>query len=108
MRLQKLYRSEPNRKHLTWALPLGILICVVMWWFEAGLWNYGGFSRLSRPEIQAFYATAVPTCLISGIIGSIPILVANWSRTIWPRLGLAVALVAVQLASGSVFILTPR
>ena len=108
MKLQNLYRSEPNRKHLAWALPLGILVCAIMWWFEAGLWTYGGFDRLSRPEILAFYGTAVPNYLISGVIGSIPILIANWSPTLWPRLGLAAALIAVQVASGSVFILTPR
>ena len=79
-----------------------------MWWFEAGLWTYGGFDHLSRAEIQTFYGASVPNYVISGVIGSIPILVANWSRTLWPRLGLAVALIAVELASGSVFILTPR
>lgn len=108
MRLQSLYRSEPKRRHLAWALPLGILICAVMWWLEAGLWNYGGSSRLSRPEVLAFYGSAVPNYLVSGVIGSIPIMLANWSRTLWPRLGLAVALIAVQLGSGSLFILTPR
>ena len=108
MKLQNIYHSEPNRKRLAWALPLGILICAAMWWFEAGLWSFGGYYRLSGPEVQAFYATAVPNYLISGLIGSIPILVANWSRTLWPRVVIALALIAVQFVSGSVFILTPR
>jgi hypothetical protein len=41
-------------------------------------------------------------------VGSIPILLANWSRTLWPRLAVTVALVAVQLITGSIFMLAPR
>jgi hypothetical protein len=108
MRLQNLYRSPPRKSRLVWALPLGILICALMWYFEARLYAYGGFYRLSRSEIDSFYATTVPNYIASGVVGSIPILVANWSRTLWPRLAVALALVAVQLITGSIFILAPR
>ena len=108
MKLQTLYRSPPNPRHLLWALPLGILVCAVMWYFEAGLYDYGGYYRLSRPEIEYFYMVSVKNYIVSALIGSIPILVANWTRTLWPRLAVTVALVAVQLITGSIFILTPR
>jgi len=90
MKLQKLYHSPPKKRHLLWALPLGVLICAAMWWFEA------------------FYSGSIHNYIISALIGSIPILAANWSRTLWPRLAVSVALVAVQLIAGSVFILAPQ
>lgn len=108
MKLQKLYRSPPNRRHLLWSLPLGVLICAAMWWFEEGLFNYSGLSRGSRSEVEYFYFVSVHNYIISGLVGSIPILAANWSRTLWPRLAVTVALVAVQLTTGSIFILAPR
>ena len=108
MRLQKFYRSPPSRRHLLWALPLGVLICAAMWWFEVGLFNYSGLSRGSRPEIEYFYTVSVQNYIVSALVGSIPILVANWSRTLWPRLAVTAALVAVQLITGSIFILAPR
>jgi len=108
MKLQKLYRSPPNRRHLLWALPLGVLICAAMWWFEVGLFNFSGLSRGSRSEIISYYGGSFKNYLVSALIGSIPILVANWSRTLWPRLAVSVALIAVQLITGSMFILTPR
>jgi hypothetical protein len=108
MRLQKLYRSPPSRRHLLWALPLGVLICAAMWWFEEGLFNYSGLSRGSKTEIEYFYSVSVHNYIVSALVGSIPILVANWSRTLWPRLAVTVALIAVQLITGSIFILTPR
>ena len=84
MKLQKLYRSPPNRRHLLWALPLGVLICAAMWWFEVGLFNFSGLSRGSRPEIEYFYAVSLQNYIVSALVGSISILVANWSRTLWP------------------------
>ena len=51
---------------------------------------------------------SVKNYVVSALIGSVPILVANWSRTLWPRLAVTVALVAVQLITGSIFILTSR
>ena len=42
------------------------------------------------------------------MIAAIPILAANWSRTIWPRLALAVLLLIAQVVAGSLFILIPR
>jgi hypothetical protein len=72
------------------------------------MYGYGGFYRLSRSEIEYFYSLAAKNYVISALIGSIPILVANWSRTLWPRLAVTVALVAVQLITGSIYILTPR
>ncbi|MCU1583649.1 MAG: hypothetical protein JWM49_205 [Microbacteriaceae bacterium] len=108
MRLQTLYRSPPNPRHLLWALPIGILVCAAWWWFEALLWNYGGYYRLSKSEIAAFDSSSVYNYIVTALIGSIPILVANWSRTRWPRLALTVALVAVQLIAGSIFVLAPR
>ncbi|HEY8913110.1 hypothetical protein [Lacisediminihabitans sp.] len=108
MKLQKLYRSPPNSRHLLWALPLGILVCAAWWWFEAGLWNYGGYYRLSKAEIAAFDSSSVYNYIVTALIGSIPILVANWSRTLWPRLAVTLALVAVQLITGNIFVLAPR
>ena len=102
------HRSPPNPRHLLWALPLGILVCAVWWWFEAGLWHYGGFYRLSQAEIAAFDSSSVKNYIVTALIGSIPILAANWSRTLWPRLAVAAALVAVNLISGSIFVLAPR
>lgn len=102
------HRAAPNPRHLLWALPLGILVCAAWWWFEAGLWNYGGFYRLSQAEIDAFDSSSVKNYIVSALFGSIPILVANWSRSLWPRLALTVALVAVNLISGSIFVLAPR
>ncbi len=100
--------SSPNPRHLLWALPLGILICAAMWLFEAGWYQYGEFYRASRAEIEDYYSGSVKNYIISALIGSIPILASNWSRTLWPRLALTLALVAVQLITGSIFILTPR
>ena len=108
MRLQKFYRSSPKRKKTLWALPLGILICAMMWWTEVGLYQYGEFYRTSRSEINSLYVGAFKNYLVSALIGSVPILVANWSRTLWPRLAVSVALIAVQLITGSLFILLPR
>lgn len=79
-----------------------------MWWFEAGLYHYGEFYRASRAEIEDFYSGSVKNYIGSALIGSIPILASNWSRTLWPRLALALALVVVQLIAGSIFILAPR
>ena len=100
--------SSPNPRHLLWALPLGILICAAMWWFEAGLYHYGEFYRASRAEIEDFYSGSVKNYIASALIGSIPILASNWSRTLWPRLALALSLVTVQLITVSVFILAPQ
>ncbi len=108
MRLQKLYRSSPKRSNILWALPLGILICAVMWWMEVGVYHYGEWYRASRSEIISYYGGSFKNYLVSALIGSIPILVANWSRTLWPRLAVSVALIAVQLITGSLFILLPR
>ncbi|HEY8912603.1 hypothetical protein [Lacisediminihabitans sp.] len=102
------HRSPPNPRHLLWALPLGILVCAAMWYFEAGLYHYGEFYRASRAEIEDFYSGSVKNYIVSALIGSIPILAANWSRTLWPRLALTLALVAVQLITGSIFLLAPR
>ena len=101
-------QPSPNPRHLLWALPLGILICAAMWLFEAGAYHYGEFYRASRAEIEDFYSGSVKNYIISALIGSIPILASNWSKTLWPRLALALALVAAQLIAGSIFILTPR
>ena len=79
-----------------------------MWWFEVGLFNFSGLSCGSRPEIEYFYAVSLQNYIVSALVGSISILVANWSRTLWPRLAVTVALLAVQLITGSMFILTPR
>jgi hypothetical protein len=108
MRLQTLYRSAPKRRHLLWALSIGILVCAVMWWFEASWYDYGGFSRATRSKIESYYMVSVKNYIISALIGSISILLANWSRTLWPRLAVTVVLVAVQLITGSIFVLTPR
>lgn len=107
-RLQKFYWSPPEKRRLLWALPLGVLICAAWWWFENGLWNYGGYSRASKAEIAAFDSSFVYNYTVSPVIGSIPTLVANWSRTLWPRLAVTVALVAVQLITGTIFVLIPR
>ena len=101
-------QSSPNPRHLLWALPLGILICAAMWWFEAGLYHYGEFYRASRAELEDFYSGSVKNYIASALIGSIPILASNWSRTLWPRLALALSLVTVQLITVSVFILAPQ
>ncbi len=108
MKPQKLYSSLPKKRRLLWALPLGVLVCAAMWFFEAGLYHYGEFYRASRSEINSLYLGAFKNYIVSALIGSVPILVANWSRTLWPRLAVTVALVAVQLITGSIFILTTR
>lgn len=108
MNLQELYRSSPNRRRLLWALPLGVLICAAMWWFEAGLFNYSGLARGSRAEIEYFYTASLQNYIVSALVGSIPIIAANWSRTLWPRLAVTVALVAAQVITGGIFILAPR
>ena len=65
--------------------------------------------KLDAPEI-AENGAVVPISVTSSLadVTSISILVANWSRTLWPRLAVLVALLAVQLITGSMFILTPR
>jgi hypothetical protein len=108
VKLQSLYRSAPNPRQLLWALPLGILVCAAWWWFEDGLWNYGGYYRLSKSEIASFDSSSLHNYVATALIGSVPILVANWSRTLWPRLTLTAALVAAQLITASVFVLVPR
>jgi hypothetical protein len=108
MELQSFYESPPKKRHLLWALSIGILVCALMWWFEASWYDYGGFSRATRSKIEYFYMVSVKNYIISALVGSISILLANWSRTLWPRLTVTAALVAVQLITGSIFILTPR
>jgi hypothetical protein len=108
MELQSFYESAPKRRHLLWALPIGILICALAWWYEAARFNLGGFAHATRAWVEALYSEAVVDYIVSALVGSIPILLANWSRTPWPRLAVTVALVAVQLITGSIFILTPR
>ncbi|MBC7762157.1 MAG: hypothetical protein H7201_10260 [Candidatus Saccharibacteria bacterium] len=51
---------------------------------------------------------SVKNYVVSAVIGSIPILVANWRQTLWPLLAVTVALVAVQLITGSIFMLALR
>jgi len=51
---------------------------------------------------------SVTNYAVSALIGSIRILVANWSRTLWPRPAVTVALVAVQLITGSIIMLARR
>jgi hypothetical protein len=108
MELQSLYESAPKRRHLLWALPIGILICALAWWYEAALFNLGGFAHATRAQVEALHSESVTDYTVSGLVGSIPILLANWSRTLWPRLAVVAALVAVQLITGSIFILAPR
>jgi hypothetical protein len=108
MRLQTLYRSAPKKRHLLWALPIGILICAVMWLWVAGWYHYGGLDRAPRARVEFFYIGSVKNYVGSAVVGSISILLANWSRTLWPRLAVSVALVAVQLITGSIFMLAPR
>lgn len=79
-----------------------------MWFFEVGEYHAGEFYRANRSEVEYFYSVSVKNYIVSALIGSVPILVANWSRTLWPRLAVTVALVAMQLITGSIFILTPR
>lgn len=105
---EKRDQATPNPRHLLWALPLGILICAAWWWFEAGLWHYGDYYRASKAEIAAFDSTSVKNYIGTALIGAIPILAANWSRTPWPRLALAVVLVAANLLLASIFVLAPR
>jgi hypothetical protein len=107
-KLQTLYRSAPKKRHLLWALPIGILVCAVMLWFDVGLYNYAGLYRATRSEVEFFYISGVKNYIGSALVGSIPILVANWSRTLWPRLAVTAALVAVQFITGSILILAPR
>jgi hypothetical protein len=78
-----------------------------MWFFEVWVYDFG-YYRANRSEIDSLYAGAVKNYIVSALIGSIPILVANWSRTLWPRLAVTVALVAVQLIAGNIFVLAPR
>jgi hypothetical protein len=53
MELQSLYESAPKRRHLLWALPIGILICALAWWYEAALFNLGGFAHATRAQVEA-------------------------------------------------------
>ena len=108
MKLQTFYRSPPKKSHLLWALALGILVCAWVWLIEGWAYGFGEWYRASRSEIISYYGGSFKNYLVSALIGSIPILVANWSRTLWPRLAVSVALIAVQLITGSIFILTPR
>lgn len=105
---EKRDQATPNPRHLLWALTLGILFCAAWWWFEAGLWHYGDYYRASKAEIAAFDSTSVKNYIGTALIGAIPILAANWSRTPWPRLALAVVLVAANLLLASIFVLAPR
>lgn len=103
MQLQKLYHSRPNWRHLLWALPLSVAVLLLVFSFEDSLWTNGGFHRLGKAENLSFYYSALPIYIGSGAVAAIPILGANWSRTIWPRLSLAVLLLLAQVAAGSLF-----
>jgi hypothetical protein len=108
MRLQNLYRSPPKKSRLLWALSLAVLISAAWWWFENGLWTYGGFSRATGTQIAEFDSSSTSDYIVTALIGSIPILVANWSRTLWPRLAVTVLLVAAQVITGTLFVVGPR
>jgi len=79
-----------------------------MWHFEAGLHNYAHHAQAPRSDVEYFYSVSIKNYIVSAPIGSIPVLAANWSRTLWPRQAVTAALVAVQLITGSIFILAPR
>ena len=88
------------------ALPLALFILATVLGFVLGMWSWGG--SYTQHDIDMFYPGALNNLVFSAVIAAIPILAANWSRTIWPRLALAVLLLIAQVVAGSLFILIPR
>ena len=99
-------KSPPRVVRLLWALPLALFILATVLWFVLGMWSWGG--SYTQHNIDMFYPGALNNLVFSAVIAAIPILAANWSRTIWPRLALAVLLLIAQVVAGSLFILIPR
>ena len=99
-------KTPPRVARLLWALPLALFILATVLWFVVGMWSWGG--SFTQHDVDMFYPGALNNFVFSALIAAIPILAANWSRTIWPRIALAVLLLLAQVVAGSLFILIPR
>ena len=98
--------SPPKIVHLLWALPIALSILLGTWWFQSSLWIWGG--DFSQNQINMDLPNIFKNYVISALIAAIPILLANWSRRVWPRIALAVFLLVAQVVAGTWFILIPR
>jgi len=90
-------KTRARLARLLWALPLALFILATVLWFVVGMWSWGG--SYTQHDIDMFYPGALNTFVFSALIAAIPILAANWSRTIWPRIALAVLLLIAQLVA---------
>ena len=99
-------QSQPKTVRLLWALPVTLFIFVLILWVERGFWNY--VADFPQKNIDYFYPGAMRNYLGFGILAVLPILSANWSRRFWPRLALALTLLAVEVSIGSWLILSTR
>lgn len=115
MTLQRVYKSPPSARHLAWALPVAVLVATIVWWAQSVLWTWGDEFRQPRSYTLSSYSytlssywNALPTYLIGALVGSVAILLANWSRRMWPRIVLAAFLVAIQVVTATMFMLIPR
>ncbi len=101
----KLFSSAtPNWKHLLWALPLSLFIFALMWWIAASAWQWGEFYEPGHAWLRdGFRGRLIDKFVLSALIGALPVLAANWSRSIWLRVGLALLLIAAQIGFGSLY-----
>ena len=98
--------TPPSVIQLLWALALALFILATVLWFVVGMWSWGG--SFTQRDINMFYPGALINFVFSALIAAIPILAVNWSRTMRPRIALAVLLLIAQVVAGSLLILIPR
>lgn len=99
-------RSSPNWKNLLWALPLALAILAFTWWIEWSGWSWADYARPSGSWAREdFYTFAMRDFAISGLFAAFVVVAANWSRSIWPRVALAMFLIVAQIGFGMLFVL---
>jgi hypothetical protein len=101
-------RRDPQPKTicLLWALPLALFFLVLNLWIGTGAWDWTG--DRTQQNIDYLYPGLMRDYVFYGLLDVLPILLANWSRRFWPRLALALTLLAVEVSIGSWLILSTR
>jgi hypothetical protein len=97
---------QPKTIRLLWALPLTLFFLVLNLWIKIGAWHWS-IDR-TRENIDYLHADLMKGYVFFGILAVLPILLVNWSRRFWPRLALALFLLAVEVSIGSWLILSTR
>ena len=103
-----LARRDPQPKtiRLLWALPLTLFLLALNLWIGTGAWFWTG--DRTQKNIDYLYPGLLRDFVFYGLFNVLPILLANWSRRFWPRLALALSLVAIEVSIGSWLILSSK